>query len=125
MPIFEFTCNTCNTGRRFSALVGVVAEASRPACPTCGGTDLKKQVSRFARVRSEDETMDSLADKADGTDMEDPRAMRRFMKEMAGEMGEDMEGEDFEQMMEEAMEEEAGGGAPSDEGAVSAGALDD
>ena len=109
MPIFEFQCNACS--RKFSALVGVVADAQPPACPKCGRRDLKKLVSRFARVRSEDEAMDALADRADSADLEDPREMRRLMKEMAGEMGEDMEWEEFEQMMEEAMEEEAGGEA--------------
>src|SRR5688500_13429606 len=99
MPIFEYTCNACS--RRFSALVGVVANAQPPACPKCGGTDLKKLVSRFARVRSEDEALDSLGDAADTMDMEDPRAMRRMMKEMSGAMGDDMDGEDFDQIMEE------------------------
>lgn len=107
MPIFEFHCNTC--GRKFSALVGVVASAPPPACPRCGGADLKKLVSRFARVRSEDEALDALADAADSADLDDPRTMRRFMKEMSRGMGEDTDGEDFEEMMEEALEDEAGG----------------
>jgi putative FmdB family regulatory protein len=123
MPIFEFTCNTCNTGRKFSALVGVVATATPPVCPKCGGTDLKKAVSRFARVRSEDDALEALADRADNADLDDPATMRRFMKEMAGEMGEDMDGEDIEQMMEEAMEEEAGGAG--DGGPEGGGAGDD
>lgn len=111
MPIFEYTCNACANIRKFSILVGVVADVAPPACPKCGSTDLKKAVSRFARVRSEDEALDALADRADSADLDDPATMRRFMKEMASEMGEDMEGEDFEQMMEEAMDEEAGGGS--------------
>ncbi len=111
MPIFEFTCNTCNTRRKFSALVGVVANATPPVCPKCGGTDLRKAVSRFARVRSEDDALEALADRADNADLDDPVTMRRFMKEMASEMGEDMDGEDIEHMMEEAMDEEAGGAA--------------
>ncbi len=106
MPIFEFTCNTCNNQRKFSVLVGVVANAAAPVCPRCGGTDLKKAVSRFARVRSEDDALGSLADRADETDMDDPATMRRFMTEMASEMVEDAD--DFEQMMEEAGDEEAG-----------------
>jgi hypothetical protein len=75
-------------------------------------------VSRFARLRSEDEAVDALAERADSADLDDPKEMRRLMKEMAGEMGEDMDGEDFEQMMEEAMDEEAagGGGAADDAG---------
>ena len=36
MPIFEYTCNACH-GRKFSALVGVVADAKPPTCPKCGG----------------------------------------------------------------------------------------
>ena len=111
MPIFEFTCNTCNNNRRFSALVGVVANAAPPQCPRCGGTDLKKSVSRFARVRSEDESLDSLAEQADGMDMNDPKSVRRLMKEMAGEMGEDLDGDELEQMMDESMDEDAPGGA--------------
>ena len=111
MPIFEYTCNACS--RNFSALVGVVADAAPPSCPKCGSTDLKKRVSRFARIRSEDDAMESLAEAADSADMDDPKAMRRFMKEMSREMGEDMDGEDFEEMMEEAMQDEAGGGAHS------------
>lgn len=110
MPIFEYTCNACR--RRFSALVGVVANAAPPACPKCGGADLKKLVSRFARVRSEDEAMDSLADAADSADLDDPKEMRRLMKAMSREMGEDMDGDEFEQILEEAIEEESSGGPP-------------
>ncbi len=114
MPIFEFTCETCHTGRRFSALVGVVANAAPPRCPRCGGTDLRRAVSRFARVRSEDDALESLADRADSLDENDPGAMRSLMRDMAGQMGEDMDGDDFEQMLDEAEESESGDGASSD-----------
>lgn len=110
MPIFEFTCNTCASNRRFSALVGVVADSKPPACPKCGGVDLKKAVSRFARVRSEDDAIDALAEQADNMDADDPKAMRRLMREMAGELGEDMEGDEMEALMDEAMDDEASGG---------------
>ena len=107
MPIFEFTCQTCATNRRFSALVGVVADADPPHCPVCGGTHLQKAVSRFARLRSDDEAIDALAERADTLDESDPKAMRSLMKEMAGEMGED--GDDFGELMDAAMDEEASG----------------
>lgn len=109
MPLFEYVCNACRTGRRFSALVGVVANASPPTCPRCGGADLTRCVSRFARLRSEDETLDALAETADAIDESDPKAMRRLMKEMAGSMDEDMDADELEQMMDEAIEAGDGG----------------
>lgn len=112
MPIFEYTCNTCKTGRKFSALVGVVAGASAPKCPRCGGEDLTKLISRFARLRSDDEKIDALAEEADGMDMDDPRAVRRLAREMAGEMEADVPGEAFEEMLEEEIS--GGGGSDSD-----------
>ena len=112
MPIFEYTCNQCR--RTFSALVGVVANARPPACPKCGSDDLKKLVSRFARVRSEDEAMDALADAADSADLDDPRTLRRFMKEMGKGMDDEMGGEDVDEMIEQAMDEEAGGESAGD-----------
>jgi len=109
MPIFEYYCNSCQL-RKFSVLVGVSMHATPPVCPRCGSGDITKLVSRFSRVRSEDDAMDNLADMADTIDPDDPKAIRRLMKEMAGGMGDSEGGEDFEQMMEEAIEEEASGG---------------
>src|SRR5206468_12684503 len=106
MPIFEYTCNTCN--ERFSALVGVLANARPPACPRCGGNELDRLVSRFARLRSEDETMDSLTDETRFGDIEnDPKAMRNWVREMGKAMDEDME-EDLEEAFEEEMSGEGG-----------------
>jgi putative FmdB family regulatory protein len=109
MPIYEFVCTQCR--RKFRKLVGVVANATPLQCPRCQSTELNRQISRFARVRSEDETLDSLADEMEAMgDGDDPKAMRRLMREMGKEMGEDMD-EDFEQMMEE---EAAGGDGDGD-----------
>jgi putative FmdB family regulatory protein len=107
MPIFEYTCNDCD--KRFSALVGVLANARQPACPKCGSEALTKMVSRFARVRSEDDAMEALADEAEYGDIEnDPKAMRRFVKDMGSAMDEDLD-EDFEAALEEEMSGTTGG----------------
>jgi len=109
MPIYEFICAQCK--RRFRKLVGVVANPSPLQCPHCRSTDLRRQISRFASIRSEDEALDSLADEMEALgDTEDPRALKRLMRAMGDEMGEDLDDE-FEQMMEE----EAAGG-PAGEG---------
>jgi hypothetical protein len=67
-------------------------------------------MSRFARVRSEDDRLDALADPSSFGDLDenDPQSVARWAKKMGKELGEDL-GEDFDQMMEEAVEEEAGG----------------
>jgi len=99
MPIYEFVCSQCN--RRFRKLVGVVAVSAPLACPRCQSTELIRQMSRFARVRSEDDALDSLADEMESLgDSDDPKTLRRMMKEVSGAMGEDMDG-DFEEMMEQ------------------------
>ena len=67
-------------------------------------------MSRFARVRSEDARLDSLADPSKFGDLDenDPKSVARWAKKMGGELGGDL-GEDFDKMMEEAVEEEASG----------------
>lgn len=110
MPIFEFTCNNCDNPRKFSALIGVVADAPPPICPKCGSGNVTRAVSRFARLRSEDEAIDSLAERAEGLDESDPRAMRGLIRDMASEMGDDVDADEFEAMMEDSINEEASGG---------------
>jgi putative FmdB family regulatory protein len=113
MPIFEFTCGSC--GRRFSALVGVVAQPKPTVCPKCGSSEMTKRVSRFARLRSEDDALESLCDETRYGDIEnDPAAMKRWMKDMSSAMDEDL-GEDFDQALEEEMSGEGGEGGANGE----------
>lgn len=56
MPIFEYRCHAC--GRCFAWLEGVVGDRTKPACPHCGGADIKRLISRFAVSRSEDDDLD-------------------------------------------------------------------
>lgn len=105
MPIYEYICSNCS--RKFRKLVGVVAQTAALQCPRCQSVDVQRQLSRFSRVRNEDDAMDALADEMESMgDTEDPRALRRIMKEVSGAMGEDL-GDDFEQMMEEEASGEA------------------
>jgi putative FmdB family regulatory protein len=43
MPLFEYLCRECQ--RRFETLV---TGDRQPACPSCQGHDLEKQISTFA-----------------------------------------------------------------------------
>ena len=111
MPIYEYHCADCR--RAVSLLVMRISDPTPPVCPRCGGTQLRRLMSRFATVRSEEDRLDSLADPSSlgGLDEDDPKSVAKWMKRMGNEMGEDL-GDD----VDEALEQEAGGDfeAPSE-----------
>ena len=100
MPVYEYRCKVC--GRKFQALVGMVAQPDDGACPHCGSGDTAKLVSRFARYRSEDDRLDELADRMDQMgEPESPAEARRLAREFGKAMDEDASDE-----MEEFLEAE-------------------
>lgn len=102
MPLHEYVCDDC-AGRPFTVLVGMVAQSRPVECPKCRGTNLRRKVSRFARVRNADSALDDLADAADTLDENDPRAVRRFLKDMASEMDDDdITADDLEALVDPA-----------------------
>jgi len=118
VPIYEYHCQDCR--RRVSILVRSISNPGTPACPRCGGQHLERLMSRFTRVRSEEDRLDAMADPGALGDLDenDPKSVARWAKKMGKELGEDV-GEDFDEMMEQAMDEEAG-----DEGKAPGGASD-
>lgn len=105
MPVYEYRCEECN--RKFSALIGMTAEADDEKCPNCGSTKTSKLVSRFARYRSEDDRMDAMADRIDVmSEPDSPNAMREAVREMGRAMDDDLSDE-----MEEMFEADMEGGA--------------
>lgn len=93
MPIYEYGCYDCR--RRVSVFWRSIAaaDAGEACCPHCGGTNLKRLISRVARIRSEEQRLDALADPDNlgALDDEDPRQLGRWMREMGKEMGEDVD----------------------------------
>ena len=107
VPIYEFVCSACGSGRKFSALVGVVAGATTPTCPVCGSDRLSRTVSRFARVRSDEARVDDLTDSLDNLDESDPKAMRRAMRELVEDAGDgELSSGEVDELVEEAVSEE-------------------
>ncbi len=76
-------------------------------------------MSRFSRGRSDDARMDAVADSLESQDFDDPKALRRFAREMGQQMGEES-GEDLGEEMEALLagEGEAGGMGGGDDGAI-------
>ena len=107
MPIFEYTCSACANNKKFSDLIGVVADPQAPVCPRCNSEHVSRTVSRFARVRSEDSRLDDLADAADRLNENDPKAIRSFMKGMASGMDGEVSTAELEAMLDEAETDES------------------
>ncbi len=99
MPLYEYRCLNC--GRISSILVRSYSATVTPSCRHCGGVDLRKVVSRFAVLRSEDSRLDDLADPSKFGDLDenDPKSVARWARRMGQELGEDL-GDDFDEMCE-------------------------
>lgn len=117
MPIYEYRCLDC--GRYQSVLVRAYADPTGLTCPRCQGTRLRKLVSRFAVLHSDESRLEDLADPASLGDVDenDPRSVARWARKLGKQVGEDL-GDDFSEMVDrlEAGEE------PGEPGADDAGA---
>jgi putative FmdB family regulatory protein len=111
MPIYEYECRDCRKKSSF-LIMNLEREIPELRCPKCHGAGLNRIVSRVNVVKSEQARMESLADpsKLGGLDENDPKSVARWMKKMGREMGEELGGEDFDQMVDEAMMESEGNG---------------
>ncbi len=111
MPIYEYRCRKC--GKRLSVLTLRVSERPTPQCDKCGSRAADRLLSRFAMPKSEEARMESLADSSslEGLDENDPKSVARWMRKMGKEMGEDVAGEDFDEMIDDVEAgEDAGDG---------------
>ena len=110
MPIYEYFCRSCR--RRISFLVMSPA-AFQAECKFCKSADMERLFSRFSSPKSEEARMESLADPSSfsGLDENDPASVARWVRKMGSELGDDFsDGQDIEQMAEEAAREAADGG---------------
>ncbi len=101
MPIYEYRCGGC--GRRSSVFFRSLAEADAgPSCSRCGSSDMRKLISRFAPLKSEDEMFESLADPSrfGEVDENDPKSVAQWARRMGREMGEET-GPEFNEAIDE------------------------
>lgn len=119
MPIYEYLCPQCNG--KFQRLVRGFQDPSDLACPRCGTTDVRRAISRFATLTSDDARVEAMSDPANfsGLDENDPRSIARWAKRMGKELGEEA-GEDWDEMVDQMLEEELNGDADASESPQSA-----
>lgn len=120
MPIYEYLCVPCH--RVYSFFSQIPKPDKVPACPKCGSTELRKQISSFSLTgvshksgagdnagggEGEDDPMDDprveremtkLMNQAETIDENDPRQLGALMRRMSEITGEQLDGE-----MEEAV----------------------
>jgi putative FmdB family regulatory protein len=110
MPIYEYRCEDCQ--KQLSVFIRNIANLPQLRCRFCGSERLSRLLSRIATPKSEESRLEGLADSSPMQDLDeqDPQSMERWMKKMAGEMGEDC-GDDVMADMESASTETTEGGA--------------
>lgn len=99
MPNYQYRCNDCH--RRFEIFMTYNEYGTRPVnCTHCGSSKVERRIGRIRIARSEESRLENLADpsKLEGLE-DDPRALGRMMREMSGEMGEDM-GPEFDEVID-------------------------
>ena len=90
MPNYQYRCQDCN--KRFEVFMTYGEYGTRSvACPHCGSQKVQRRIGRIRFARSEESRLESLADPSSLAGLEDdPKALGRMMRQMSGEMGEDM-----------------------------------
>jgi len=89
MPLFEFRCRKCE--KKFELLIGIKSDEPAFICPYCKSSDIKKLISRFRPVKSEEARLEELADPRNfaGLDENDPRSIVKWAKKLGKALGED------------------------------------
>lgn len=83
--------------------MGMVAQPGDSTCPKCRSENTTKLVSRFARVRNEDDRIDELADRLETmAEPESPHEMRGLVRELGKAMDEDV-ADELEELFEADM----------------------
>jgi putative FmdB family regulatory protein len=102
MPIYEYRCEDCQ--KQMSLFIRSITNPPVVGCRFCHSQRLTRLMSRIVTPKSEESRLESLADPSalGGLDEQDPKSMNRWMKNMAGEMGEDLSDDMMDEMQSES-----------------------
>ena len=98
MPTYQFHCLNCK--KRFEIFMTYREYGQRPVlCSHCHSEKVERRIGRVRVARSEDSRMENMADPSRLAGLEDdPRALGRMMRQMSGEMGEEL-GPEFDEVV--------------------------
>ena len=100
MPFYDYRCLDCKRRASIYSARFVSSEEMSPACPHCGGTNLRRLIGRVGILRSDESRADDLADPSALGDLDesDPKSLGRFMRKMSRETGEEL-GPEFDEVV--------------------------
>lgn len=100
MPIYEYICKNCGSKNSFLIYPW---EDEVLKCKKCSSDNLERIISRFARLRSDEERVESTVEDAmRSVDINDPESIKRWMKKTLKEYSGEIEGGDID--IDEAVE---------------------
>jgi putative FmdB family regulatory protein len=137
MPSYEYRCLDCR--RKFDVFMSFSEYGTRQVqCSHCHSTNVRRLISRVRFARSDESRLENLADPANLANLEDdPKSLGRMMRQMSGQVGEEM-GPEFDEVVKrlesgqspDQIEKElpdlgAAGGPGGDMGMGGMGGMDD
>ena len=97
MPIYEYTCSSCDEVVSIFFLSFAEADDTNPTCPKCGSQKLNRLLSRVSISYNKKE-LNATKKKVVNSDMENPKALAREMEKTSSNSKADY-GEDFREVM--------------------------
>ncbi|MDA1010709.1 MAG: zinc ribbon domain-containing protein [Chloroflexi bacterium] len=101
MPIYEYRCESCE--RVSSVFVRSLRAEVQPSCDHCGGTELRRIMSRVQRTRTRQDVVDAYGTPGPGEAYRDPRQIGSWVEDRFREYGVDLP-DDARDMIDRARE---------------------
>ena len=90
MPTYDFTCSDCR--KRFDVFQTYQEYGVKPVtCAHCGSSNIRRRAPRVRILKSDEARMARIVDPSMLANIDDnPQALGRMMRQMGGEMGEEL-----------------------------------
>ena len=99
MPVYAYRCQDCQ--KRFAYRMTFDEYDTRKIqCPNCQSAAVQRLIYRVRILKSEESRLENMADPANLAGLEDdPQALGRMMRQMSGELGEEL-GPEFDEVVD-------------------------
>ena len=98
MPAYEYRCLDCH--RKFEIIMSFSEYGTRPVhCKHCQSARVQRLISKVRFARSDESRLENLADPGNLANLDDdPKSLGRMMRQMSGQVGEEM-GPEFDEVV--------------------------